>query len=80
MDNKLTPGGQRKLRLKHVTHEAEHDFSSLFLEVLVVKLWASKANFIGIQPMSKRGKKRERMELFSLDFTCVSGNLPKSFP
>lgn len=42
--------------------------------------WVAKDNFIGIQSISKRGEKRETMELFSLDVTYVSGNLPKSFP
>lgn len=60
MDNKLTPGGQCKLRLKHLIHEAEHGFSSLFWEVLVVKLLGFKGQFYrNTIYEQKREKERE---------------------
>lgn len=38
---------------------------------------ASKDNFIGLQSMSKRGKKKERrVDLFSSGVSYASGNLP----
>lgn len=75
MDNKLIIGGQHKLRQKYIIHEVKHGSKAFLEKFLWLRFCAPKDNFIGIQSMSKRGKKR-RVELFVLDASYVSGNLP----